>query len=166
MGAITPIVGTLTTLATAATAVSQAANTFQSLVGNGPDDRADDLALRQLQERQALQQTQLQQDNALQREQIAFQAAQDEEERRAALRRAVSRQSATFGARGISQDSGGSAQAVLLGLFDETEDELANREALDNLRNRALTLDETQSRSLNLLQATQLSQRQNLNNLF
>ena len=53
--------------------------------------------------------------------------------------RAVARQRANFGSSGISSDSG-SGQAVLLGLFDETEDELARREQLDNLRNRALDL--------------------------
>lgn len=165
MGAIAPIATTLTTLASAAGAVSKVVNTVQTLSGNDNQSRQEDLALRQLQERQRLDAQQLAQDNALERERIALQASQSEDERRAALKRAVARQRAQFGASGISQ-SGGSSQAVLLGLFDETEDELARREQLDNLRNTALDQDLSQLSSLNLLQATQLAQRNNLKRLF
>lgn len=165
MGAIAPIATTLTTLASAAGAVSKVVNTVQTLSGNDNQSRQEDLALRQLQERQRLDAQQLAQDNALERERIALQASQSEDERRAALKRAVARQRAQFGASGISQ-SGGSSQAVLLGLFDETEDELTRREQLDNLRNTALDQDLSQLSSLNLLQATQLAQRNNLKRLF
>ena len=82
-----------------------------------------------------------------------------EDERRAALRRAVARQNARFGASGIG-GSGGSAEAVLLGLFDESEEDLASRERLDNLRNRSLDLNVAQNSSLNVLQRSQLQQRQ------
>jgi len=166
MGAITPVLTTLTTLTSAVGAVNTAVGAIQTLSGNSAQDRSDDLALEQLQARQRLEQSQLSQDNALERERIALAAAQDDEDRRAALKRAVARQRASFGSSGISQGSGGSANAVLLGLFDETEDELNNREALDNLRSRALDLDASQTRSLNVLQATQLRERQNLNSLF
>ena len=162
MGAITPIASGLTSLVGTLNTVNQIANTVQTLSGNSPAKQEQDLALKQLQERQRLTAAQLAQGNALERERIAIQAAQDEEDRRASLRRAVARQRAQFGASGVSQGSGGSSQAVLLGLFDETETELAQREQLDNLRNRALTLDGAQGKSLNLLQATQLSQRQKL----
>ena len=163
MGAITPVASTLTSLVGTLNTVNQIAGTIQTLSGNNTAE--EDLALQQLQERQALASAQLAQDNALEREQIALAAAQDEEDRRDALRRAVARQRAQFGASGISQ-GGGSSQAVLLGLFDETEEELAQREALDNLRLSALDLGQAQNTSLNLLQATQLSERQSLNNLF
>ncbi|NCT40940.1 MAG: transporter [Alphaproteobacteria bacterium] len=166
MGAITPIASGLTTLVGALGTANQLAGTIQTLSGNSPQRQEQDLALKQLQERQTLSAAQLAQDNALERERIALQGAQDEDDRRAALRRAVARQRASFGASGISQDSGGSSQAVLLGLFDETETDLAQREQLDTLRNRALDLDSAQNKSLNLLQATQLKQRQDLNRLF
>ncbi len=165
MGAIVPLATTLTSLATAASAVNKVVKGVQTLTGYDDEAREDKLALRQLQERQRLEASQLSQDNALERERIALQASQSEDERRAALKRAVARQRAQFGSSGISQ-SGGSSQAVLLGLFDETEDELAKREELDNLRNRALDQDLAQTNSLNLLQATQLAQKNNLNKLF
>jgi len=166
MGALTPIATTLSTVVGTLNTVNQVVGTVQTLTGNSPERQEQDLALKQLQERQSLNAAQRAQDNALQREQIALQSAQDEEDRRTALRRAVARQRASFGSSGISQGSGGSSQAVLLGLFDETENELADREALDNLRTRALELDQSQTNSLNLLQATQLRQRQDLNRLF
>lgn len=40
------------------------------------------------------------------------------------------------------------------------------REGLDNLRRASLDLDLSQTRSLNLLQATQLAERNNINRLF
>jgi len=163
MGAITPIASGLGSLVGTLNTVGQIYGAVQTLSGNSQAKQDQDLALRQLQERQSLQQEQLAQQNALERERIATQAAQNEEERRAALRRAVARQRASFGGSGVSSNSG-SAQAVLLGLFDETEDELQRRTELDSLRNSALDLDASQSRSLNLLQATQLSQRNDLNN--
>ena len=163
MGAIVPIASGLNRLVGTLNTVGQITGAVQTLSGNSQVRQDQDLALQQLQERQRLQERQLAQQNTLERERIATQAAQDEEERRAALRRAVARQRASFGGGGVGANSG-SAQAVLLGLFDETEDELARREELDNLRNRSLDLDLGQTRSLNLLQTTQLQQRQDLNN--
>ena len=163
MGAITPIATGLSSIVSTIGAVSQAVNAVQTLTGNDAQSREQDLALKQLQQRQALEAQQTAQDNALQRETIATQTAQAAEDRQAALRRAVARQRASFGSSGIGS-GGGSASAVLLGLFDESEEDLAQREALDNLRTRALDLNASQAGSLNLLQSTQLQQRQNLNN--
>lgn len=162
MGAITPIASSLSAAVSTLNTVGQVVGAVQTLSGNSNARQEQELALRQLQERQKLQAAGLAQSNALEREKIAAQAAQDEEERRNALRRAVARQRAQFGGSGVSANSG-SAQAVLLGLFDETEDEINRRTQLNSLRTRALDLNETQSRSLNLLQATQLQQRQKLN---
>ncbi|MCB9982435.1 MAG: transporter [Rhodospirillales bacterium] len=161
MGAIAPITSGLSAAVSTLNTVGQVVGAVQTLSGNSSAQREQDLALRQLQERQRLEAVQLAQSNALEREKIAAQSAADEEERRAALRRAVARQRASFGGSGIGS-SGGSAQAVLLGLFDESEDEINRRTELDSLRTRALDLGESQSRSLNLLQATQLQQRQKL----
>ncbi len=60
----------------------------------------------------------------------------------------------------------GSAQAVLLGLFDESEDERTKREELDSLRLTALDQNIGQSRALNVLQRTQLAERQRLMRQF
>ena len=124
-----------------------------------------DQALQQLQERQALQEQQKAQDAALEREKLATQSAQADEERRAALRRAVARQRAQFGSQGVSSGSG-SSEAVLLGLFEESETERAKREQLDSLRSNAIGNDLAQTSSLNLLQVTQLAERNNLKRLF
>lgn len=121
----------------------------------------DELALAQLQEKQELGEQQATQQAALERQQIAVAAQANEEERRAALKRAVARQKSLFGASGAAQGTG-SSQAVLLGLYNETEDELAQREKLDALRMNALDQNLAQQRSINVLQYEQLRQRQNL----
>ena len=123
-----------------------------------------DQALNQLKERQTLQQQQLSQDAALERERLAVTARQDEGQRKTALRRAVARQRANFSAQGIGSGVG-SSQAVLLGLFDETADEQARREELDTLRRTSIDQNVAQSSALNVLQRTQLQERNNLNNL-
>lgn len=165
MGAIAPIAAGLSTVAATLGAANQVVSTVRTITGTNTQRQTQDLALEQLQARQRLQQAQLTQDNTLERERIATQSAQDEEERLTALRRAVARQRANFAGSGVSA-TGGSSQAVLLGLFDETQDELSRREQLDNLRSRSLDLNASQTSSLNLLQATQLQQRNNLSRLF
>lgn len=161
MGAINPV-GLITTGINAVSAVNQLSGRSASAQARNTE-RQQQLALQQLQERQQLNQQQLEQDVALERERLAVQAEADEDERKRALRRAVARQRAQFGARGVSSE-GGSAQAILLGLFDESEDELNERERLDNLRSTALGQRVAQQGSLNVLQRTQLQQRQDLDN--
>ncbi len=153
MGALVPVL----TSALVTQGVGLAVNEFSRR-------QSQDQALEQLQERQALQQQQQAQDAALQKQQIALSAAQNEEERKAALKRAVARQRASFGSQGVGSGAG-SSQAVLLGMFEETEDELSRREELDNLRLNAVDLNVSQSNALNVLQRTQLQERNNLNNL-
>lgn len=128
------------------------------------------LALQQLQAQQRMQQQQIAADTALEKEKLAMQARADEDTRRAALRRAVARQRAQFGASGIGNAGDGSGEAVLLGMFSETESDLNNRAQLDGLRSRALDMNATNRASLNILQRTQLQERQkferNLNSFF
>lgn len=121
-------------------------------------------ALEQLQERQALEQRQAAQNAALDRERLTVETQNAEEERQRALRRAVARQRASFGAQGLS-GTGGSSQAVLLGLFEESDEDRTQRERLDNIRNRAIDQGLSQGRSLNVLQRTQLEERNRLNTL-
>ncbi len=167
MGAITPITSGLNSVLGAVSAVNQTVGLVKNFTGGGSSGTSEqNLALLELQERQRLQEAQLAQSNALSRDKLALEAAQADEDRRAALRRAVARQRANFGGSGISSADGGSAEAVLLGLVNESETELQQRSALDRVKTAALDLDETQTRSLNLLQTTQLQQRQKLNSLF
>ena len=173
MGAISPAASTaLTGLAAFAPVVreslpliSGAANIFsgvQNLVYS-PDEQEDNyieqqrLELRQLQERQNAQLKAQQQETALSREKLAAEAKNAEENRLSALRRAVARQRASFGATGLSAN-----EAVLLGLFEETDQDRQQRERLDTLRNRALDNDLASTQSLNVLQRSQLAQQQRL----
>lgn len=161
MGAVTPLLGGLTTAAGIASTGLGLAN---KIGGFGAQERKEDLKLDQLRQQQALQEAQIAQDAALDRQEIAVKAAQDEAERRDALRRAVARQRARFGASGLDTSTGGgSAEAVLLGLLGESEAQAAERDALDALRLQAIDDNAAQKSSLNLLQATQLSQKNALN---
>lgn len=121
-----------------------------------------DMALRQLQTMQGEETRRAEEDAAQERAKIAFDAQAAEETRRAALKRAVARQRATFGASGIDTNSSGSAQAVLLGLYDESEDERAQREALDTMRYGAIDQGLAQRARMNVLERTQLVQQQQL----
>lgn len=138
-------------------------------VGSRPEEiqrsalRTDnDLALRQLQERQNESLAKSQEEAALNRERIAADAKETESRRRQALKRSVARQRARFGSSGIETGSSGSAQAVLLGLFDESEEDRSQREKLDQLRFNAIDQSLDQQRRLNVLQRTQLKSRQDL----
>ncbi len=164
MGAINSVASAIPALTNTLGAVAQTVGTVQTLAGKNPavrsQEREQELALEQLQQRQQVQQKQLEQDAALERERMALEGKQVDEQRQAALRRAVARQRAQFGASGVG--GSGSSQAVLLGLFEESDEERAQREKLDNLRSRALDNDLFSSQSVNVLQREQLRQRQDL----
>lgn len=167
MAALTPVLsllGTIGSVVSAGTAVLGGVQTLSG-IGNRQQEKEDRLALDQLKRQQNLQQKQLEERTALEREQIALNARLTEEQRQAALRRAVSRQRANFGSQGVGSASG-SSQAVLLGLFDESDDERQRREELDSLRVTALDQNVSQNRALNILQRTQLSERQKLQRQF
>ncbi|MCD8498050.1 MAG: transporter [Alphaproteobacteria bacterium] len=169
--AITSTVGLINTVNSAFNAVSNLRSNVQDTSNNAADLARQQMiaeqnqALIQLQQRQSLDEQQRAEASALEKQKLALDASQAEEKRQAALRRAVARQKAAFGGGGIAS-SGGSADAVLLGLFDESEEELQQREALDNLRNTALDLEGVQAKSVNVLQATQLAERNKLQRLY
>ncbi|MBX2834760.1 MAG: transporter [Micavibrio sp.] len=159
MGGMTPIATGLTSIAGTLGTLNTIVSTVQTLSGSSAD--SGDLALRQLQERQALEMKKAAADTAIAREKMALEAASSEEDRKRALKRAVARQKASFGGQGISS-ANGSAQAILLGLFDESEDEAQTRAKLDGLKSAALEQDLGNRASINVLQRTQLAQRQKL----
>lgn len=82
-----------------------------------------------------------------------------------ALRRAVARQKTLFSAQGLGSDSG-SAEAVLLGLYDDARSEQGADDRLDQLRQAALAQSLDAMRGRNVLEATQLAQQQNLTRLL
>jgi hypothetical protein len=167
MGALTPVATLLGGITTALGAVNKISGAFDDLSGQSERQAAaqlraqQDLALRQLQQQQSLQQQQATQDAALERQNLVITAQNAEEARQRALRRAVAKQRASFGGSGISP-SGGSAEAVLLGLFDESEEDLRQRERLDQLKTSALSQGLAQQNSINILQTQQLRERQQL----
>lgn len=174
MGGISPIVSQGIGIASALTGgalpglgtVSQILNAYNVVTDqSGKQIEAEQgLALSQLQAQQALQQKQLQAQIALDKQKIATDAALGDEERRQALRRAVAKQRAAFGSQGVS--GGASSEAVLLGLFEESDDERKKRESLDSLKTAALDQQISQNQSLNLLQQQQLREKQKLERLY
>ncbi len=142
----------------------QAVKAFQTIssvaqVFGGDDNK---LALQQLQNQQVLQQQQATQNAQLTRDEIAAKARNAEEIRKAALKRSVAKRRAEFGANGVSAGAG-SSEAVLLGLFDESEEEKQQRLRLDKIRLKSLDQGLAQSRATNTLKRTQLNARQKLN---
>jgi hypothetical protein len=98
----------------------------------------------------------------LAKQKIGLEAQQAETERRAALRRAVAKQKAAYGASGTGSGSG-SAQAVLLGLVDESQEELEQRNALDTLKKAAADENVYAQQRVNTLQLAQLKERDKYN---
>lgn len=99
-----------------------------------------------------------QEKSALQKREIALSTQIAEEERRDALRRAIARQKAVYGASG-TDGSTGSAQAVLLGLTSESEEDRAQRTALDTLKAASADQAVAHQQRINTLQLTQLRER-------
>lgn len=146
------------------TILSQGVGLITGELSGRRSSNKQDAALQQLRAQQSLQEQQSAADAALSRQKIAIDAGNAEQERKKALRRAVSRQRANFGAQGISS-GGGSSQAVLLGLFEESDAEKKKREQLDALRLTSIDQDLGQQTSLNVLQRTQLQEKQKITQL-
>jgi hypothetical protein len=152
--------GGLTSFASTAMQILGAANSAVGAAKSFREARGDDSYDAARRQNEAVLQNAREQAE-LQKEQIRIGASQAETERRAALRRAVARQRAQFGASGTGSD-GGSAKAVLLGLFDESEEERAQRQTLDTLKTAAAEQGVSQQQRLNTLQLTQLRERNRL----
>ena len=167
MGALTPVITGLTTLTTAVSAADKLMGVARGFASDPYESqrkalRAEqDLALQQLTAQQTLNERQSAQEAELQRQKIATDALSAENSRRAALRRAMAKQRAQFGGSGLSGGDG-SAEAVLLGLFEESEADRATSQRLDTLRNAAIDHSLSDQQALNVLQRTQLQERQAL----
>lgn len=166
LGVANAIGGGVPVISTIGSLVSGASNFYEASQEDGNLEAEQDLALQQLQAEQALEMQQLEQDAALKQEQIDAAAAQAEDARKKALKRAVASQRASFGSQGLGDGSSNSSEAVLLGLFEESEDERRVREENDALKAKALDQNLEDQKSLNLLQTTQLQQRQSLQSLY
>lgn len=173
MGALSAggLVGSLSTAATVLKTLDSTFSAIQSFSNNVDKQNQNnllaqqDLALKQLQARQGLDQANAEQDAALQRQQLALTAADNDAARLNALRRAVARQNAQFGASGIVAGDG-SSEAVLLGLANQSDDDKTRQDALDNLRYQAINQNLEQQKGVDVLQQAQLQQKQNLQRII
>ncbi len=155
--------GGLTSLATTAIQALGVANSVINTI-DSYQDRSGNRAYDMLKQQSNLSLQNAAEQAALEKERIRVTAEQAETSRRTALRRAMARQRAMFGSSGTGS-GGGSAQAVLLGMFDESEEELRQREALDALKTASVDQGYTQQSRINTLQLTQLKERDRLKNL-
>lgn len=167
MGALTPVTTLLSGVTTALNTIDnfstsvQSFGTDQAKAERAAMQKQQELALKQLQASQKISEQQALQDAALEREKLAIDAQTAEQTRQRALRRTVAKQRALFGGSGTGA-TGGSAEAVLLGLFEESDEERAQAVRLNQLKTSALDQGLAQQSSLNLLQAQQLRERQRL----
>ncbi len=158
MGSIVPIAIQALQVAATVGSVAQAVNSGRE------QSQSSDLALKQLQQQQKLNQR-IATDNAnLQRQQLFETSKAAEQERRLALKRAVARQRAEFGGNGVSSGDG-SSEAVLLGLFDESEGQKQARERLDNIKLQNINQSLSNLSRVNTLKYTQAKQKNKLNAL-
>ena len=158
LSAVSPVLGSASQFINAGLGI---ANSFNNTTSRDLQMQQQN-QLDQLAAQQAANMQIAEQNAALERQQIEQQAADDERRRQNALRRSAARQRAEFGASGISAASGGSGEAVLLGLFEQSEEEKNEAEALDRLRFAALDQELENKKTLNLLQSQQLKANQDL----
>jgi len=102
---------------------------------------------------------------AIQQQQILQQQKADEDKRQRALRAAVATRRARNAAGGI-ESGDGSAEAVLLGMFQQSEEEFQNRLDRDNLRLQAVNQSASNASARNLLSLTGDVVQGGFNNLF
>jgi colicin import membrane protein len=119
------------------------------------------LQRRQLLQDQATADQAQQADVAVRRAQIETSAASDEAARLKALRKTVGRTRASLGAGG-GGTSDGSGEAVLLGLVADTNQSQQEADAIDRLRTQALSQEVADTRTSNLLERSQLAEKQRL----
>ncbi len=130
----------------------------ERLLNRKSDHKDRDLALRQLQERQAAEEkiagTRLARDQMI----LDAESASTERRRLNALKRETARQNAAFGGAGVEGDTG-SGEAVLLGLFNESEDEKRDQDSITALRRQMLADNFNALKSRNLLEFSHATER-------
>ena len=160
MGTIQPLINEInSTLG----AINGIANGFGALTGGGQSKalRAQqDFAMQSLQQQQSLSYREAQDKAARDKEQIILNAKADEDRRRDALKRAMAKQNARFGASGVTKS--GSGEAVLLGLYNESGQDRDYSAALDQLRYNTIDSGLYDLNQRNVLERTQLAEQQRL----
>lgn len=161
MGTFLPVLGTIgTTIGT----IQTIGKAFNTLSGDSLQKRQRELAMSDLQRQQAQASSEAQARANEQRQKILLDSEQAESRRRSALKRSIAKRNARFGATGIGGGSG-SREAILLGLYNESEAEKKQREDIDKLRFNAIDNDLANLSSRNILEKTRLSERQKLESI-
>lgn len=120
-------------------------------------------AVEQLQQQQRLEQRVAANNAALEKQEIQVKAAEVEAQKRQALKRAVASRRASFGASGVSSGDG-SSEAVLLGLFEESESEKQKRDQLNQIKLQTIDQDLLNQKRVNTLRRTQLEESNRFKN--
>lgn len=163
MGQISSVLSGLSAASGALSSVDRLAN----LTGSGKEKLKDlqaqqSLAAAQLADRQKLTEELATKKADRDRALLMAESAQEERRRGQALRLAVARQRAAQGAAGVGSESGGSGEAVLLGLAQRSEDEARDDEVLRDIRARIIDENLSALKAQNLLELTQLRVQQGL----
>lgn len=154
------LASTLTQVSSTLGTLNTISQSVQQLTGDTTQRKSQDLAMQQLQASQAQEKAEADRNAKIESQKIALQAEQDADRRRKALKRAMAKQNAARGASGAG--AGGSGEAVLLGLYNESEDEAKQREDLDKIRYNALDNDLYTLSERNILEQSQLAEKQRL----
>lgn len=149
MGTLAPVLGTILQVGSVLGTVASVAQPFIQ-------DKVDN---KQLKQTNALQNQLNAQAAATKLEQNRVDAAASEAQRRTALKRAIAKQRASFGAQGVGSGTG-SSEAVLLGMFEQSDEEREAAQKINDLRTQAITQNASAQQQLNLLQQTQLRENQ------
>ncbi len=153
MGGFTPILNGVSQAVKLGATINNVAGMINGITG-GQDRTAEKILKRE----QALEEKQAAQRAAAEKLKIQTDADAATRARQDALRRAVSRRRAEFGASGISSNDG-SGEAVLLGLIDDDAKTQDENDTLTRLRMTALDDSLAQQRARNLLELSNLRSR-------
>lgn len=162
MGTMIPIATQALSAVKTIGTVASLANQGMNLFGNSATQNSQQ-ALAHLQQQQKLNQQNLIAENNLRKQEILLDAGEAERIRRQSLKRAVAKRKAEFGSSGIAIGDG-SSEAVLLGLFQDSEAERLKNAQADQLRFQTLDQSVTNKKRLNTLTRTQEAEKAKLTN--
>ena len=148
-------------LTTALLPILQIGSAIGGVASLGKTLASNSVSDKQLRASNALSEEQAAQRAAIERQQNQLQLLKDETDRKSALKRAVARQRAIFGGQGIGLE-GGSSEAVLLGMFDESGLDGDYNRQQSALRNSAANLSLSQMQQKNLLAESNAREKNNL----
>lgn len=156
MANITSLGGTLPFLSQSFSTLGRAEG---QLTAYGDSRAADRLALKQLSERNRSEEQLATQKAEREQAVLNAQASDDERRRSMALKRAAARQRAAYGGAGVESSDDGSGEAVLLGLFNENQQDQAAQDSIYSLRRQIIDDNLSSIKQRNLLEESQLAER-------